>query len=70
MTTLMDPQVRERTRARRVELSKGIGEPTAGERRAREDIRASFDRLDGSDGAYLALLTGASIEDLRRVGAA
>ncbi|MFH9195983.1 hypothetical protein ACH4KT_00910 [Streptomyces anulatus] len=70
MTTLMDPQVRERTRARRAELSKGIGRPTDGERRAREAIEDSFSRLDGSDTGYLALLTGATIEDLRRVGAA
>ncbi|MEU5296973.1 hypothetical protein [Streptomyces umbrinus] len=69
MTTLMDPQVRAQMRARRVELSKGIERPTDDERRARERIKESFEGLDGSDAAYLALLTGASVEDLRRVGA-
>ncbi|MFJ4985124.1 hypothetical protein ACIP9H_15120 [Streptomyces sp. NPDC088732] len=70
MTTLMDPQVRAQMRARRVELSKRIEEPTPEERRVQERIKDSFSGLDGSDAAYLALLTGASREDLRRVGAA
>lgn len=70
MTTLMDPKVREQVRSRRVERSKGIGDPTDAERSTRARIKESFERLDGSDTACLALLTGASVEDLRRVGAA
>lgn len=70
MTTLMDPKVREQVRSRRVELSKRIEQPTDAELRMRAHIKETFERLDGSDTACLALLTGASVEDLRRVGAA
>jgi hypothetical protein len=70
MTTLMDPKVRERVRSRRVELSKRVEEPTDAELRTRGRIKESFESLDGSDAGFLALLTGASVEDLRRVGAA
>lgn len=70
MTTLQDPGTRDAVRARRSELSKGISEPTPAEREAKDRLSESFETLDGSLTGYLLHFTGASIEDLRRIGAA
>lgn len=67
MASLKDRATRSRVSESRSRVSSG--DRTAEETAARADLRVAFAGFDGTDLAYVAHLSGASLEDMRRVGA-
>ncbi len=65
MATLSNEQVREQLHA----LDSTSAVRTPAQEQASADLASAFATFDGSDAAYVRHLTGASVEDMLRVGA-